>query len=625
MGLAWLALALLQPALGQSAESVAASRPLVEHKGWWIDARGDTPLPEVLTNAQWSNYSGSKSFGFGAEPVWVKVRIRGIDGLNTSAVVVRVSPPFTDRVTLFDPRNNLVLHSGRAVQPDPQAPSSVNLSFRIPALPEARDIYVKAVSISSRNLNIEAWPYEVAERTNRFQEWVLGAVLAVSLLFALMACMQWVVSREPVIGVFAVKQIVATLHSFFFLGFARQVIGPHLPDGSLVWMGSFLGTFLGATSAWFMATLIAQYKPWKPLLRALELAAVFYALAPLIWLAGWPQEMLIIVNASVPPIFFLLIATAVSAWPAKSEQPLPLSFLLGYIFLYGVLHTIAILIHLGFIPGTNSILVGNVSISILDGIIVFILLQFRLMAIGKKQRETERDLIITRSQTVAERGLRQEQERLFAMLAHELKTPLSTLRLGIATGSLKQDVMDQTISDLSKIIDRCVQTGQLADKTLQPEFESIDIAHFTGNVVKKCRDPSRVVYHHRAHENVMFTDPQMLTVVLSNLLDNACKYSPPSSSIAIELSNKKENGQKGYQWRFSNRVGPAGFPDTQKIFKKYYRSNHSRRFSGSGLGLYLVHEILSLLEGRIHYEPQQDAVVFAIWLPETGPADVGIG
>ena len=89
----------------------------------------------------------------------------------------------------------------------------------------------------------------------------------------------------------------------------------------------------------------------------------------------------------------------------------------------------------------------------------------------------------------------------------------------------------------------------------------------------------------------------MLTIVLSNLIDNACKYSAPNTPIQVSLELETKDGRDGCLWTICNQVGQAGFPDPEKVFTKYYRSPHARRQSGSGLGLYLVKRLITLFQG----------------------------
>jgi signal transduction histidine kinase len=64
-----------------------------------------------------------------------------------------------------------------------------------------------------------------------------------------------------------------------------------------------------------------------------------------------------------------------------------------------------------------------------------------------------------------------------------------------------------------------------------------------------------------------------------------------------------------------NQVGPAGLPDADKVFDKYYRSPGAHRKTGSGLGLYLVKSYMQLLGGYVGYAVVADEVEFSIWMP----------
>ncbi|WP_297728859.1 HAMP domain-containing sensor histidine kinase, partial [Limnohabitans sp. Rim8] len=227
-------------------------------------------------------------------------------------------------------------------------------------------------------------------------------------------------------------------------------------------------------------------------------------------------------------------------------------------------------------------------------------------------------LALERSQQQAEseKRHREEQSQLFAMLAHEMKTPLATLRLWMDMGQLRPEIMQSTIADMNQVIDRCVHSGQLADQGLQADWQSLDPIALTKVCIQSCRLSSQVALLAPEDSGHLQTDAQMLTIVLGNLLDNACKYSAPDSRIQISLRSEQENGLAGWLWQVSNEAGPAGLPHADRLFEKYYRSPQARRQSGSGLGLFLVKGLLDLMQGRIAYEKQLDRAVFSIWLPQ---------
>ena len=146
-------------------------------------------------------------------------------------------------------------------------------------------------------------------------------------------------------------------------------------------------------------------------------------------------------------------------------------------------------------------------------------------------------------------------------------------------------------------------------------WQDVDASELTVNAIADCAYPARVQFNADAQPSWIKTDVQMLTIALSNLLDNACKYSAPHTPIQVLLCSELKDGQDGWRWTISNQVGQAGLPNPEQLFTKYYRSPHARRQSGSGLGLFLVKRLLELLEGHIGYTLESDQISFSVWLP----------
>jgi signal transduction histidine kinase len=115
------------------------------------------------------------------------------------------------------------------------------------------------------------------------------------------------------------------------------------------------------------------------------------------------------------------------------------------------------------------------------------------------------------------------------------------------------------------------------------------------------------------------SDWQIFKSVLSNLVDNALKYSPTESTVHLRVRPGTLDGRAGCEISVENLVqsGPTstGFPDRDELFKKYYRADGARKHSGSGLGLYLVANFMRLLKGEVRYEPLEKSVRFTVCLP----------
>jgi signal transduction histidine kinase len=205
------------------------------------------------------------------------------------------------------------------------------------------------------------------------------------------------------------------------------------------------------------------------------------------------------------------------------------------------------------------------------------------------------------------------------MLAHEMKTPLATLRMWIDAGPAARAAMERAISDMNQVIERCVHTGQLAEQGLQPMPQADDAAGLTTAGIQACRAPERVRLSGPEGPAPILADTQMLSIALNNLLDNALKYSPAHTRIEVTLREEARDAQAGWTWQVRNHPGQAGMPDAGRVFDKYYRSLGARHQSGSGLGLFLVQGLLELMGGTVRFEARDGQAVFTMWVPAAPP------
>ena len=113
----------------------------------------------------------------------------------------------------------------------------------------------------------------------------------------------------------------------------------------------------------------------------------------------------------------------------------------------------------------------------------------------------------------------------------------------------------------------------------------------------------------------LLTDLQLLHIVLSNLLDNARRYSDPLTPITVTVSQARHEDRSGMRICVSNTPGLAGWPDAQQVFSKYYRASGAQSDSGSGLGLFLARQLVQTLRGTLSYVPTLQRVEFVLWLP----------
>ncbi|WP_337867207.1 HAMP domain-containing sensor histidine kinase [Meiothermus sp.] len=242
------------------------------------------------------------------------------------------------------------------------------------------------------------------------------------------------------------------------------------------------------------------------------------------------------------------------------------------------------------------------------------------------------------------RSLRSEQEfkrrqQNFLMAAsHEFRTPISTLRLLAQTLELRElprekqldylKHMSHEIDRMEDLTERLLATSRLAQGMGQIKPERHDL----NQAVSRClarQQQTLVARGATLHLEPSPTplpvelDPEAFSLVLSNLLDNAVKYSPePHKPVWVRL--RSEGGQALLE--VEDRGVGLSKSQLQQIFEPFYRvgDEQTRRTRGLGLGLYLVKGLTELMGGRVRAEalPQGSRFVLSFPLAEA-PGLVG--
>ncbi len=212
-------------------------------------------------------------------------------------------------------------------------------------------------------------------------------------------------------------------------------------------------------------------------------------------------------------------------------------------------------------------------------------------------------------------------------LAHEFKTPLSTILAAIGglreSGPLARvqlemaDTVENEAARLGKLTSRLLRTARLDREDIKPRMEWVDLtalaAQVAGNYAARSSDRQiRVVSDQPA---MVFADPDLLQLIIGQLIENACKYSQPGSIVRVGT----EQRAAAVTLRVTNS-GSSIHPNEQtRIFERFYRGTDARRStSGSGLGLYVARKIAAAHGGSLELEPTADAaagVTFSLQLP----------
>ena len=217
-----------------------------------------------------------------------------------------------------------------------------------------------------------------------------------------------------------------------------------------------------------------------------------------------------------------------------------------------------------------------------------------------------------RSSIRKEFELSQRQNNFLLSVTHELKTPIAANKLYLQTiqkrnpdEEMRIDLLNKALKEnqrLEHLIDNILNAARVENRALQPIKESVDLNHFINALVVQFRKrypTATIELLHAPHKTVHF-DVFMIETVLSNLVDNAVKYSQDKAHININASLTDT--------QVLLTVSDFGIgikqEDQAAIFSKFYRigNEETRTQKGSGLGLFIAQEFLRLHGGSIQYQ-----------------------
>jgi signal transduction histidine kinase len=204
-----------------------------------------------------------------------------------------------------------------------------------------------------------------------------------------------------------------------------------------------------------------------------------------------------------------------------------------------------------------------------------------------------------------QRRLSKVQQNFMMSITHELKTPIAGIKLNMQTmekhtldADNQQKLIRSTILESNRLHDLCnniLLATQLEGSRKAFYTDEIDLVQLVQNEVDEfqSRYPSFEFQFTKGIQSFRFRGETMLwKLVLSNLMENARKYSTAVMRVEVELEQQLD------QVLLRVKDYGIGIPDAEKeaIFQKFYRigSEATRKTKGTGLGLYLVKKIIGL-------------------------------
>lgn len=280
--------------------------------------------------------------------------------------------------------------------------------------------------------------------------------------------------------------------------------------------------------------------------------------------------------------------------------------ILGDIFLIALGYTLVVLIYRGvtienptrrILDATEQIGKGDFSV--------------RIKPINKGRRTNEYDVIIDNlNKMVTELGTIETMRTDFvANVSHELKTPLSVVQnycillqnpdITHEERSLYVKSITEATKRLTELINNILKLNKLENQQIFPEFSTVNLTENLCESIllfEKEWDSRSIDLQTDIPDDIFLRgDGELLSLVWSNLLSNALKFTPDGGTVAVRV--------KAYPKNITVSVSDSGCgipPEAvPHIFEKFYQADKSRSSQGNGLGLALVKRVVDIHGGKI--------------------------
>jgi two-component system phosphate regulon sensor histidine kinase PhoR len=223
----------------------------------------------------------------------------------------------------------------------------------------------------------------------------------------------------------------------------------------------------------------------------------------------------------------------------------------------------------------------------------------------------------------------QQQKNFLLSITHELRSPMASAKVTLQTlqkhEQLPPDKYHRLIHNglddlerLQTLVENLLLATKIEDHSFKLGTEHCDLSAIVKQVLNKYAEiyqAEKNIESSIADNIYVIGDKMGLQSVITNLVENALKYSPAKSTIRVKLF------EEGRKVQFSVADEGVGIPEKErsKIFKKFYRVGNEdmRRTKGTGLGLYIVAKVLALHKGKVFVKDNSPTgSVFEVELPK---------
>ncbi|MEW5845789.1 MAG: ATP-binding protein [Bacteroidota bacterium] len=245
-----------------------------------------------------------------------------------------------------------------------------------------------------------------------------------------------------------------------------------------------------------------------------------------------------------------------------------------------------------------------------------------LSAVLKQNRELKNQLLIKQQELEKQnqqlKEMNQSLSKLFSIVSHDLKSPFNAF-LGITDlmlmnfeddfenkeyFQLRLQLLNDLAHNLYDLTENLLNWAKLNSNAIEPKFREFPIDSFIQkqvNILRPIWQKKRIKLTEEVPNELMVnSDPDMLAVIVRNLLTNAIKFSYPEGEIKIEVTNNSINTAIKIT---DNGIGMSA-EQMQSLFKDYQSTRGTDNEKGTGIGLVTCKELTNKLRGELKFSSE---------------------
>ncbi len=552
------------------------------------------------------------NYGYTQDAIWLALHLdRDIDA--PSEWVLTIEPSTLDFLQLFqftEPKGTFGSKkiTGDAIPVKLRDYESHLPNFKI-HLPENRSIILIRIQTTSQMTLVskltEAKTYKLRESSSML---LMGIYYGIQIAALIISYVAWRIVRNKEYLLFILHLFLLTLFWFTYDGFTGLYF---LPDHPIL-ANQLLGVFLCISyiiSNIFIANILEVGKN-HPISRA-----VLIAINLLIGVSAasiFTGHFLVFFPPLLTSMIVVYFVLGFHSLKHLVQEKVGLKIFAVSYLLYGAGNTYTIVMNLGFAPA-NDVSLHASQITYL----IFILAlhvglhqKFKDYRLSAAKSELELDLLNKKLEL--DRQSNEEYKRLLHMIDHEIRTPVSIINSSVQSlimleeSSQEKPERYKRYEKIHRSIKRLEMLMRISktNASKSPEDDSLKIInpiHVVNEVIKYFSPINQNIHFQQIDKNIGLVefDATHLDFVISNLIDNANKYSPAGSLIHIQATRTMLDEKDAIRLVFCNKTRHSTESYCNQIFEKYTRFDEQSGEPGLGMGLYLARDIMQSGGGSI--------------------------